>query len=418
MVKSISAKAPRKPASYPKPRPDFPLTPHVRARQWCKKVRRKIHYFGRLDDPDAALAKWLDEKDDLLAGRTPRRAKPDELTVKELVNRFLTTKQQLVDTGEMANRTWQDYDRVAGKLVDEFGRARAVADLRPEDFERLRANVAKGELGNGVGPVAIHNFLRRMKTIFKYALDNDLIDRPVKIGQGFKPPSRQAMRKLRNEQPLRMFTAIELRKIIKKAPQPLKAMILLGANCGLGNSDIGQMRMAHLDLTKRVLIYPRPKTHVQRKAYLWPESVKEIRAWLKVRPEPKEGVDNSLVFLTVFGNSWHTDSYDSPISKELRKLLDDLGINRDGLSFYGLRRGFETIAGQTRDQPAVDRIMGHAERANDMAAIYRQEAGDDTMDDRLRAVSEHVRRWLFPPKEKATAKVAAPTNKRRTAPSG
>jgi hypothetical protein len=52
-----------------------------------------------------------------------------------------------------------------------------------------------------------------------------------------------------------------------------------------------------------------------------------------------------------------------------------------------------------RDQPAVDRIMGHAERANDMAAVYRQEAGDDTMDDRLRAVSEHVRTWLFPPKK-------------------
>lgn len=49
----------------------------------------------------------------------------------------------------------------------------------------------------------------------------------------------------------------------------------------------------------------------------------------------------------------------------------------------------------SREQPAVDRIMGHAERANDMAAIYRQEAGDDTMDGRLRAVSEHVRKWYF-----------------------
>jgi integrase len=409
MSKSTATKASRKPASYPKPRPDFPLTPHVRARQWCKKVRRKIYYFGTLDDPQTALNKWLDEKDDLLAGRVPRRAKPDELTVKELVNRFLTSKQQLVDTGEMANRTWKDYDRVASKLIGVFGRLRAVADLRPEDFERLRADVAKGELGKGVGPVAIHNFLRRAKTIFKYALDNDLIDRPVKIGQGFRPPSRQIMRKQRNEQPLRMFTAPELWKIVAAAPQPLKAMVLLGANAGLGNSDIGQMRLAHIDLDAGVLVYPRPKTHVQRKAYLWPETIKEVKAWLKVRPLAKDGVDDSLVFLTVFGNSWHTDSYDSPISKELRKLLDELDIKRDGLSFYGLRRGFETIAGQTRDQPAVDRIMGHAERANDMAAVYRQEAGDSTMDDRLKAVAAHVRKWYLsgkPKKKAATGKAA------------
>ncbi len=32
---------------------------------------------------------------------------------------------------------------------------------------------------------------------------------------------------------------------------------------------------------------------------------------------------------------------------------------------------------------AVDRIMGYAEASNDMAAIYREEAGDDTKDGRL-----------------------------------
>jgi hypothetical protein len=52
-----------------KPRPDFPLTPHPSGR-WCKKVRAKLHYFGKLEDPQAALNKWLDQRDDLLAGRT------------------------------------------------------------------------------------------------------------------------------------------------------------------------------------------------------------------------------------------------------------------------------------------------------------------------------------------------------------
>jgi hypothetical protein len=81
-----------------KPHKDYPLTPHRHSGRWCKKVRGKIHYFGKLDDPQAALELWLAQKDDLLAGRTPRTAS-DGLTVKELVNLFLNAKQALVIVG-------------------------------------------------------------------------------------------------------------------------------------------------------------------------------------------------------------------------------------------------------------------------------------------------------------------------------
>ena len=50
-------------------KPKKPLTLHASG-QWCKKILGKIHYFGR--DYDKVLNRWLDEKDDLLAGRLPR----------------------------------------------------------------------------------------------------------------------------------------------------------------------------------------------------------------------------------------------------------------------------------------------------------------------------------------------------------
>lgn len=79
-----------------KPHPDFPLFRHATGR-WCKKVKGKFAYFGKVsDDPDGqvALALWLDQKDDLLAGRTPR-VKSEGLTVRELLNAYLTSKRHL-----------------------------------------------------------------------------------------------------------------------------------------------------------------------------------------------------------------------------------------------------------------------------------------------------------------------------------
>src|SRR5258708_767741 len=92
-----------------KPHPDFPLFPHA-TKRWAKKVRGKMHYFGPWDEPEAALNKWLEQKDDLLAGRTPR-TQADGLTVRELVNRFLSVKLHQVDTGELTARSWADYRR-------------------------------------------------------------------------------------------------------------------------------------------------------------------------------------------------------------------------------------------------------------------------------------------------------------------
>jgi len=61
----------RKPAKPKKPKKDWPLFPHNHG-QWAKKVCTKMHFFGVWLDPQKALKRWLDEKDDLLAGRVAR----------------------------------------------------------------------------------------------------------------------------------------------------------------------------------------------------------------------------------------------------------------------------------------------------------------------------------------------------------
>ena len=71
-------------------------------------------------------------------------------------------------------------------------------------------------------------------------------------------------------------------------------------------------------------------------------------------------------------------------------MLRRLGINgRKGLGFYTLRHSFRTVADEAKDQPAADFIMGH--EVPHMSSVYRETISDE----RLKAVTDHVRKWLF-----------------------
>jgi hypothetical protein len=72
----------------PKPYDDFPLFPNA-VGQWAKKIKGRMVYFGPWADPEEALQNYLDWRGDLYAGRAPRAGR-QEMTVRELVNRFLT----------------------------------------------------------------------------------------------------------------------------------------------------------------------------------------------------------------------------------------------------------------------------------------------------------------------------------------
>jgi integrase len=380
MSQSTRSASKNKPA---KPYPDFPLFPHA-TRRWAKKIRGKLHYFGPWTDPDTALQKYLDQKDDLHAGRTPR-VQGDGLTVRELLNRFLTSKRHLVDTREISHRTFADYFGTCKRIGEAFGLNRLVNDLASDDFERLRTCVAKA-----LGPVALGNEIQRVRTVFKYADDEGLIERPIRYGSTFRKPSKNVLRKARQAKGIRMFEAQEIRDMLAKAGVPLRAMIFLGINCGFGNSDCGNLPLSALDLERGWLNFARPKTGIERRCPLWPETVAALRESLVRRSAPKEEEDASLVFITKYGGSWaDKKGVDSTLSKETRKLLNALEISGHR-NFYGLRRTFETIGGEARDQVAVDAIMGHAR--DDMASVYRQRISDE----RLRAVVDYVRQWLYP----------------------
>jgi integrase len=397
--KSTAKAARRKPT---KPRPDFPLFAHA-VGQWAKKVRGRMHYFGRWDDPQAALNRWLEQKDDLLAGRAPKPARPEGVTIRDLANQFLTSKKDLLGAGEICERTFQEYFATCARLVKVFRANRLVDDLTADDFRQLRAQVAKKW-----GPIRLSNEIQRVRSIFKFGYDSGTLDKPVRFGPGFKKPSAKVLRQNRAKRGSCMFEPHELRAALDVAGDNMRAMMLLGINCGLGNNDVALLRPAHLDLDRGWLNYPRPKTGIDRRCPLWPETIAAIQVVLGKRPnKPRPDNDHALLFIGRRGKPYTGSGNGYRVAQELERVLTCGKLARPGLSFYGLRHTFQTVGEGARDFIAVRAIMGHSPPAGDMSQYYRERVDDA----RLQAVVDHVRGWLFADAAGDEAPAVLPMNK-------
>ncbi|MCX5653813.1 MAG: tyrosine-type recombinase/integrase [Planctomycetota bacterium] len=397
-----------------KPYASFPLTPHNNG-QWCKKVRGKIHFFGIWEDPQAALANYLRVAADLHAGRQPSPVNlhPEGPTVKDACNHYLNCQFQKMQGGEIRPSSFEDCRQVAECLAKFLGSTRPVSDLTPTDFQQFRLHTSQHGLNGksrGLGPYAQSRAITIVRSVFKHAYDSDLIDRPVKFGTGFERPPAALKRRVRRaaemENGKKLFGRAEIRSLIEAADVPLRAMILLGINGGFGNTDCARLPVKAVDFGRAVVEFDRPKTGVERVVPLWPETLDALHKALRQRPKTASDEADRLVFLTAFGQPWVREivhrSADNSIEKviamdaighEFTKLLSQLGMKRKGLGFYALRHTFRTWADEVRDQHAIHRIMGHT--IPGMSGIYVEEISLD----RLRTVTEHVRRKLFPPED-------------------
>ncbi len=387
----------KKAAKAKKPHPYHPLFPH-QAGYWAKKVRGKLRYFGKVvDDPkgDAALEKWIEQRDDLIAGRVPR-VKANGLTVRELCNRFLSVKKDLLDSGELAPRSFAELHATCKRIGDSFGWGRLVVDLVADDFDRLRRSCAKLW-----GPHRLAGEVGRTRSLFKFGHDAGLIEQPVRYGPTFKKPSRKVLRLHRAQASPKMIEAPELRKVVEAASTPLRAMILLGINSGFGNTDVATLPRRALDLKNGWVDFARGKTGIRRRCPLWPETAEAICEALDNRPEPKDSKHRDLVFITPKGGPWRvSERRDRPngefhltthdfIGKQFTAHIKALGVHRPGIGYYSLRHTLRTVADATKDHPAIRQIMGHCDSSID--DIYRERIDDS----RLRAVVDYVHDWLF-----------------------
>jgi integrase len=379
----------------PEAPPGCPLFPHPRG-YWAKTINYKTYYFGKWEDLDGALEKYYRERSELQKPGSPQ-GPAQEVTLAYLGNEWLEFHHARVREEKLKARTFVEYRTGVKLLLDSLGRGKVVSAITPVDFNPLRKTI--DETYGYHGRV---KFMKIIRMIFAWGFNNRHITVPVIFGDYFSLPSKKELRRSRREHQeengMRMFTAKEILAQLDAASEKMKAMILLGINCGYGNTDCGTLKIEEINFGTRIINRSRAKTEMDRVSPLWPETIKAIRAIIKDRSE-------GLVFLTRCNQSWVREQVEvegdedqivgakstDAISDMYGKLLKKMGQKRPGLNFYALRHTFRTIADEVGDDRAVRLIMGHELGHVEQSYIE----GSPVAMDRLRKVTGRVHRWLY-----------------------
>lgn len=75
--------------------------------------------------------------------------------------------------------------------------------------------------------------------------------------------------------------------ILNEVGPVMKAMCLLGLNCGFGNSDIANLPKKAIDFDNGWGDFPREKTATPRRIPLWVETVDAIKGAIALRPSQR-----------------------------------------------------------------------------------------------------------------------------------
>jgi len=380
---------------------DFALWLHAPSGQWCKKIKQKVHYFGK--DRDEAAKRWKAEKDALLAGE-PRKGRGDRATITELANVFVAAqKERLQTTGKPGIGFIQSAESSIKRLQAIVGKNFIAADLSPMLFGKIKlalfAPVERAPKSNGSrckvrAPATVAKEVRCLKIFLNWCHKNEYIPAP-RYGDQFGTETAVAITKESIKLTARKdWAAKDIHAVINAVNGHFKPLLWLAVNSGLGNADIACIDfddIKDLDEDECWMDLPRLKTGAKRRFLLWPETKSAIKEYLKIRRCPMRQYATT-VFLTCHGFPWvrgegseRIDTVGSTFSL-YRKAA---GLTRG--SFYDLRRTFATIACETLDFEAVRQCMGHVPPSKNMLARYATNISDD----RLAKVSNHVRSWMM-----------------------
>lgn len=301
----------------------WPLTAHSRG-QWCKRITGAPYnpiMFGPLDDPNGALERYKQEKDDWAAGRNPRKmVSKTGVNWGILTDTWLDLRESLVGspipTLCISHKTYNSSAAAVTQLLTHVCRTGSPLKMSQSDWKELHQ-----KLGAGVSPGTWNNRVMMIRAMLHWAAgDGRLLPRLPDWGRDFNQIPTDHMRELRylfqKEHGERIFRIDAARLLLRHVHQAVlelparvaaagaqnggghkvqwamevsalnfRAATFLAANTGTQGADIAGLAEEDVDLDVGWIDTLRQKTKVPWQAPLWPETVRFIREAQATRPQ-------------------------------------------------------------------------------------------------------------------------------------
>ncbi len=215
-----------KPKPKRKTRSDkFPLTLHPTG-QYCKRIKGKLYYFGV--DRRKALERYLEQATYLHTGKGSKpKSTTDSLSIKTLCNLYLEHQESGVAIGEIEFHHFNDQISILRNFVKFISPNRLVSEIPTVELQNYRTKLIK----MGKAAYTINNVIATIKAMYNWAMDNEVID---------NIPNLKAIKKVVIPKPEKpTFTVVQIQKLLENTSAQMRAMILLGLNCGFGRVNCG-----------------------------------------------------------------------------------------------------------------------------------------------------------------------------------
>ncbi len=367
---------------------------HQSSGLWCVTRKGRRYYLGateaeanqRATRYQKSIAQGLRIPE---LGQDPDGDHDTAPTVKNVLLAFLAAQKRRVDSKDLTSRSLSQYARTCRDFGGFVGDDVWIAELTPDHFARFRSNVAGRR-----NLISTGNEVTRVKTIFKWAYENDIIEKPVRFGTDFKRPKKRDVRIHKTRRGAKTFTTTEIKMLLCEFGVHERAMCFLGINCGFGNTDCSELKLVgEVNFEAGELCAIRHKTGEMRVATLWPETLEALKLSQWCRHEPKTEAAQDRFFVTFDGDVCVREDTSKAISNMVTQrttaVLQRLKLHEPGKSFYWLRHTFRTIADETGDETAIKWVMGHCDDRIDKTYIHNAPR------ERIKRVTDHVRTWLF-----------------------
>ncbi|MFC1535185.1 tyrosine-type recombinase/integrase [Thermodesulfobacteriota bacterium] len=282
--------------------------------------------------------------------------RPDSrMTYEELKNWYLKLKPV---------KKLASYDRIEialNNFIKVFGN-QIVGSIKPVDLEDYQDT----REGQGAAPATIDMEISLVKTMVTKAFDNDMVGgRTVKA-------FRKVKRKLKkgSNARKRIISIDEYLRLVEKAPDHLKVMIIVDYNTGMRTGELRKLRWSHIDVKEKFIRLPKDITK-ERKPKIIPINHYVEAVLNELRPKELKVVDekyHDYVFTYRGKPIVHKNGLKKSLITTCEKAKIPYGRKEpNGIIFHDIRRTVKTNMLEAEvNKVHRDLIVGHSLQGMDV----------------------------------------------------